>query len=238
MKAIRPLYIEAELGYTGGKAAEFDAGGTDKDLEGWGGYIKAQGNFGPAFVGFQYGYASGDDGADSEKTKTYPMGGGTSWNPAMLLLNDDLNTWGSGGATTSPTGITSKKLNMMLANLYAGFKVTPKLIDGSITWASQRVADHWDEIWDSNSTCPSPKIYDNLSYMAGAAYLVTATTSSTALPARDRQRLPADQQADAELLSRPVGSESTFSTRPGERSPGLFLSIYPANRLDPTASAW
>jgi len=171
-----PVYIEAELGYTGGKAAEFDAGGTDKDLEGWGGYIKAQGNFGPAFVGFQYGYASGDDGADADKTKTYPMGGGTSWNPAMLLLNDDLNTWGSGGTTTSPTGITSRKYNMMLANLYAGFKVTPKFqIDGAITWAkANEVADHWDEDlgfeFDLSFTY---KIYDNLSYMAGAAYLVT-----------------------------------------------------------------
>ncbi len=171
-----PMYIEAELAYWGGKAAEFDAGGHDKDLESWAGYIKAQGNFGPAFVGFQYGYASGDDGADATKSKAYPGGGGTSWNPAMLLLNDDLNTWGSGGATTSPTGITSKKLNMMLANLYGGFKVTPKFqIDGAITWAkANEVADHWDEDlgfeFDLSFTY---KIYDNLSYMAGAAYLVT-----------------------------------------------------------------
>ena len=177
-----PVYIEAELDYWGGKAAEFEHGANDVDLESWAGYIKAQGNFGPAFVGFQYGYASGDDGADSEKSKTYPVGGGTSWNPAMLLMNDDLNTWGGGGAGTSNPGagskseVTSKKLNMMLANLYAGFKVTPKFqIDGSITWAkANEVADHWDEDlgfeFDLSFTY---KIYDNLSYMAGAAYLVT-----------------------------------------------------------------
>ncbi len=172
-----PVYIEAELDYWGGKAAEFDAGGSDKDLESWAGYIKAQGNFGPAFVGFQYGYASGDDGADATKSKRYPGGGGTSWNPALLLMNDDLNTWGGGGAGTSnPTGITSKKYNMMLANLYGGFKVTPKFqIDGAVTWAkANEVADHWDEDlgfeFDLSFTY---KIYDNLSYMAGAAYLVT-----------------------------------------------------------------
>ena len=65
---------------------------------------------------------------------------------------------------------------MMLANLYAGFKVTPKFqIDGAITWAkANEVADHWDEDlgfeFDLSFTY---KIYDNLSYMAGAAYLVT-----------------------------------------------------------------
>jgi len=170
-----PVYVEAEFDYMGfGKAAEFDAGGSDKDLKSWAAYAKVQGNFGPAFVGGQIGYASGQKQDDEDVTQ-YPGGGGTSWNPALILMNDDLNTWGGGGTGTSnPAGVTSKKLNMMLVNMYGGFKVTPKFqIDAAVTWAKVNEVAHDvdDKLGTEVDLTMTYKIYDNLSYMVGAGYL-------------------------------------------------------------------
>lgn len=171
-----PVYVEAEFDYWGGKAAKFDseAGASDKDLKSWAAYVKAQGNFGPAFAGMQFGYATGNDPDDPSEVKQYPGGGGTSWNPALILMNDDLNTWGGGGVTSSPAGVTSKKYNMMLVNAFGGFKVTPKFqIDAAVTWAKVNEVAHGvdDKLGTEVDLTATYKIYDNLSYMVGAGYL-------------------------------------------------------------------
>jgi len=172
-----PVYVEGEFNYWGGKVAEFDAGGHDKDMSSWTAYALAKMNLGPAYVGAQFGYATGDDGTDATKVKTAPGGGGTSWNPALILMNDDLNTWGGGGAGTSnPNGVTSKKLNMMLAQAFGGFKVTPKFsLDASLTWAkvNEKLTAVDDKLGTEIDLTATYKIYDNLSYMFGAGYLFT-----------------------------------------------------------------
>jgi len=171
-----PVYVEGEFNYWGGKAAEFDAGGQDKDMSSWTAYAKAQMNLGPAYVGAQFGYATGDDGTDASKTKLAPGGGGTSWNPALILMYDDLGSWCGGGATSNPTGVTSKKLNMMLAQAFGGFKVTPKFeLFGAVTWAKVNEKKTFvdDKLgWEIDLTA-TYKIYNNLSYMVGAGYLFT-----------------------------------------------------------------
>lgn len=171
-----PVYFEAEADWFVGSAAEFDTAGTDKDLSGWGAYALAKVNLGPANVGGLIGYSTGDDGSDATKATTNPGGGGTSWNPALLLMNDDLNTWSGGGNTSSPTGVTSKKLNMMLAQVFAGFDVTPKFNMGtSLTWAkvNEKLTFVDDNLGTEIDVTATFKIYDNLSYMVGAGYLFT-----------------------------------------------------------------
>jgi len=169
-----PVYVEAEFDYMGGKYAEFEHGLGDIDLQSWAAYAKVQGNFGPAYAGGQFGYATGTAADEKEKIKTYPGGGGTSWNPALILMNDDLNTWGGGGVTSNPPGVTSKKLNMMLAQMYGGFKVTPKFeLFGAVTYAkvNEKLNAVDDKLgWEVDMTA-TYKIYDNLSYMVGAGYL-------------------------------------------------------------------
>ena len=171
-----PVYFEAEFDYVGGKAAAFDVAGTDIDMQAWGAYVMAKVNLGPAYVGGLFAYATGDDGTDATKITTFPAGGGTSWNPALILMNDDMNTWSGGGATTSPAGVTSKKLNMMLAQVFGGFNVTPKLnLGAALTWAkaNEKLTFVDDKLGTEIDVTATFKIYDNLSYMMGAGYLFT-----------------------------------------------------------------
>jgi len=170
-----PVYFEAEFDYFGGKAAEFDVAGTNKDMAGWGAYALAKVNLGPANVGALFGYSTGDDGKDAAKVTTNPGGGGTSWNPALILMNDDLNTWSGGNSTTSPAGVTSKKQNMMLAQVFGGFDVTPKFnLGAAVTYAKaiEKLTFVDDKLGTEFDVTATYKIYDNLSYMLGAGYLM------------------------------------------------------------------
>lgn len=168
-----PVYVEAEVNYMFGKTREFEAAGTpDLDKEGWGAYLMAKVNMGPAFFGAQVGYSSGDNNAADNKDETGP-GGGADWNPALILMNDELATWAPGGATTGNSG----KANIVLYNIFAGFKATPKLaIEAALTTASAEkkpvnyVSKKYGTELDVTATY---KIYDNLSYMVGAGYLWT-----------------------------------------------------------------
>jgi len=184
-----PVYVEAELGYTFGKVMKSDlAAVPDVDMDGWNGYVKGQYNFGPGNVGLQVGYSSGDNGDSSTKVKAFQGGCGTSWNPALLLLNDDLNTQQttSTGTVTNPNGVTNKKLNVLIINAYAGFNPTAKLnLTAALTYAEAADAK-WRDIstgvvteqadkklgteFDVTATY---KIFDQLTYMVGAGYLWT-----------------------------------------------------------------
>jgi len=169
-----PIYLEAEVNYLFGKVSEFEAAGTpDIDRRGWGAYLMAKVNMGPAFFGAQVGYSSGDDNAADTKNENGP-GGGTDWNPALILMNDELATWAPGGATTG----NSPKANIVLYNLFGGFKATPKLeIGAALTYATAdkkttaaQISKKYGTEFDVTATY---KIYDNLSYMVGAGYLWT-----------------------------------------------------------------
>jgi hypothetical protein len=174
-----PVYVEGEVNYFFGKAKKTEtAGAVDTDLEGLGAYLNAKINLGPAYVGALFGYSSGDDFADATKMKTNPAGGGSSWNPALILMNDDLATWGGGTVATTAGTSSTTKYNMTLYQLYAGFKPMPKLsLDAALTSAkvnkvvvgsaqSKKLGTEFD-------VTATYKIYDNLSYMVGAGYLWT-----------------------------------------------------------------
>jgi hypothetical protein len=191
---VGPLYIEGEATYWFGKYAEYEtAGNQDVDIDAQSFYLKGRYNIGPAYVGAQFAYASGDNLSDKTKYKTAPTGGGAvAWNPALILMNDWLNTWTEGGSTASSpdagatTAVSNKKLNTLIYNAFVGFNPTPKLnVEAVVTYATvdkkaltrsaagvvtEAVSDKLGTEFDVKATY---KIYDNLSYMVGAGYLWT-----------------------------------------------------------------
>jgi len=165
-----PVYVESEVLYTFGKQVENDAAGTDVDRSGWAAYLMAKTNLGPATIGAQVGWSAGDDGSDPTKNKS-GYGGGTDWNPALILMNDDLATWKPGGNDSSNSG----KANFLLYNIFGSFNPTPKVNVGAALTVAQAdkaptgfVSKKMGTEFDVTATY---KIYDNLSYMVGAGYL-------------------------------------------------------------------
>ncbi len=190
-----PVYLESEVTYWFGKYAEFDQPTTpglqDVDLDAWSAYLKVKTNLGPAYLGAAFGYASGNDLSDDTKNTTAWTGGGTNWNPALMLLNDEYNTRNGGNsAVASPAlsaanPVTSNKYNTIIYNIFGGFNPTPKLnLEAALTVATvdkkalskaggvvtEAVSDKLGTEFDVTATY---KLYDNLSYMVGAGYLWT-----------------------------------------------------------------
>jgi len=173
-----PVYFEAEVDHIGGQFAEYEAPATnaDVDAESWSAYAMAKTKMGPLTVGGQFGWAKGDpDGAADGKMKGL-LGGGTDWNPALILMNDDLGVWTAGGVFMGGDRNSSEsgKNNMLLLNAFLTYAVTPKIeLGGAATYAkADNVAAGWDKDrgyeFDVTATY---KIYDNLTYMVGAGYL-------------------------------------------------------------------
>jgi hypothetical protein len=179
-----PVFVEAELSYWFGKLRKLEDGNAlsrDVDMDSWSAYLHAKANIGPAYVGGLYGFASGDDGADAAKFKTNPTGGGTSWSPALMLMNDDYNTWAGNPYNAAYAGNSrnSGKTNMVLYKVYGGFNPTPKLnVEAGLIYATvDKVAIantlQKKDLGTEFDVTATYKLYDNLSYMVGAAYLWT-----------------------------------------------------------------
>jgi len=164
------VYVEAELNYIFGKSKEFDGAGASQDYDGLGAYLMAKTNFGPATVGAQIGWSRGDDitTADDESGP----GKGNNWDPALILLCEDLFTWSGGDTNTK----RSKDSNFLLVKVFADYKVTPKFsVGAAITYAkldkdlvANQVSKDLGTEFDITATY---KLYDNLTYMVGAGYL-------------------------------------------------------------------
>jgi len=205
-----PVYVEGEMTYWFGKFAKFEepnlmypAGTSDIDLKAWSAYLKGKVNIGPAYVGALFSYASGNDLSDRTKFTTALSGGGTNYAPALILLNDALNTWTGGHAAASPGNytsvlgaspagtiynpVTSSKYNTVIFNAFAGFNPLPKLnVEAALTYATvdkTAIAMNWvtgniteavsDKLGTEFDVTATYKLYDNLSYMVGAGYLWT-----------------------------------------------------------------
>lgn len=169
-----PVYVEAEMAYWGGTLNEFDnvAGATDIKRDGWSAYAFLKTNLGPAYFGAQVGWSAGWDGTGD--TNKSGGGGGADWNPALILMNDDMATWAGGvGNDVANSG----KANILLYNVFGGFNPTPKLnLELAMTSAAKdkslanEVSKNMGLEFDVTAKY---KIYDNLTYMVGAGYLWT-----------------------------------------------------------------
>ena len=178
-----PVYVEAEGAYQWGKQRAGVAGTADIDKSGYNLYIHAKVDLAPAYVGVGAFYVSGDDGADTSKSKAGP-GTGTDFNPLLILLNYDLARWGGGTTGYGLNTVVGTSAGAGMANLtgyllYAGIKPMPKL-DVKFSWGYAAVNDltaaqaGWSkDIGHEFDLTATYNIYDNLSYMVGAAYLLT-----------------------------------------------------------------
>lgn len=175
-----PVYLEAELIYLTGSSKKYNsfAGApADIDKDGLGAYLMAKMNLGPAYVGGQYGYSSGDPN-DATKDKSGPIST-TSWKPTLFFAEANMKSWVYGSDFGGANGVTysCNKQNLHLFNLFAGFNPTPKLnLEAAISTmrAANKpngyVSTNYGTEFDVKATY---KIYDNLTYMVGAGYLWT-----------------------------------------------------------------
>jgi len=195
-----PVYVEGEATYWFGKSKNMEApylGGTvDQKLKAQSFYIKGKYSFGPAYAGALFAYSSGDDLSDPSQDTTAKSGGGTNFTPALILMNDPLNTWTAASgltSTTSGTNVTTNKYNMIIYNAFVGFNPTPKLnVEAALTAASvdkkeltattQAVSNKLGTEFDVKATY---KIYDNLTYMVAAGYLWTGDYFKLADPKKN-----------------------------------------------------
>ena len=136
----------------------------------------AKTNLGPASFGALVGWSKGED---TDADVTVGPGKGADFNPALILFNDDLNTWSGGDINTNGGGTANSGINdgYLILNIFADYKVTPKFSLGSaLTYAKAdkpQIAGQDKEYGTELDITATYKIYDNLSYMVGAGYLWT-----------------------------------------------------------------
>jgi len=181
-----PVYVEGEVAYAFGNYQEYDVAPAAGDMKatGWGAYLLAKMNLGPAYVGASFGLSTGDDPSTADKYEAGPKSS-TQWSPGLLFGDANYRTWigGSnpGGVNNGASFDSLNKRNIVAYNVFAGFNPTPKLnIDAQIwllkaetdqlTATTKTVSKSYGTEFDVTATY---KIYDNLSYMVGAGYLWT-----------------------------------------------------------------
>jgi hypothetical protein len=181
-----PVYVEGEFIYVGGKTREYanpSATNVDVDKQAYGAWLYAKANLGPAYVGGSILYSSGSDPADPTKDKTSPNS--PDLNIGLILGRDELQTWENSNGPTLGLGangngqaaeVDGAKQNMWMGSLFAGMNPTPKTNVEVMVIKAQRdqtpAGIDKDMGWEFDVTA-SYKIYDNLTYMVGAGYLLT-----------------------------------------------------------------
>ncbi|HET6460876.1 MAG TPA: hypothetical protein VFG29_08825 [Syntrophales bacterium] len=171
------VYVESEFGVITGKDKDYNSVGVNRTISGWRGYVMASVDLAPAYVGALAFYASGDDIGTTDKNE----GGatiGTDFQPCLILWNYDLGRWNGvlGGQNGMTTAGTYNSDNVGAVQIFAGIRPIPKLnVKASFTMANMdqnvvvnQISKNIGNEFDISATY---KIYDNLSYMVGFAYL-------------------------------------------------------------------
>jgi hypothetical protein len=146
-------------------------------------YVYAKADFGPAYVGGQFVYMRGDDPATTDKregTLAAALLAGQAYDPCLILWNDAL--YGGNYRMGYPTGYATS-ISVFIDNTwfyqgFVGFKPTPKAdIMMSLSYATADKKPAVNYVGDVYGTeldlVAKYKIFDNLEYMVGAAYLWT-----------------------------------------------------------------
>ncbi|MGO9136441.1 MAG: hypothetical protein ACLP9S_11835 [Syntrophales bacterium] len=173
-----PVYFEAEVVYLTGSYDKDNGVGADQTRHGWSGYASATYDFAPMYAGLSLMYSEGQDPGKTDRT--LGSGGGSDFNPCLMLFNYDLGRWegGYGNPANGSYAIMDNGIqNAQMVQIFAGIKPVPKLdIRASYTiaqadqngssanWQSKNYGSEFD-------LTATYKIYDNLSYMVGFGYL-------------------------------------------------------------------
>jgi hypothetical protein len=195
-----PVYVEGEAIYGFGKVKDPVSGSTSDsvDGEGMGLYLQARADIGPAYLGGTFAYMRGDDPATTGKKEggfAFGLVAGQAWCPTLIMWSDD--TYGAAnhmsalkgyGSSTTAAGGTSPSVffdNAWLYQVFGGIKPTKDSdIMLKVTYA---YADKKPYLTPGNAATvfisdvygtevdlvAKYKIFDNLEYMIGAAYLWT-----------------------------------------------------------------
>jgi hypothetical protein len=178
-----PVYFEAEGVYGFGDWAKYDvAGQQDVSAEGLGLYLHAKGDFGPAYVGGQFVYMRGDDPNTADKregTIAAALLAGQAYDPCLILWNDGL--YGGSHRMGHLTGYAANTSvfidNTWFYQIYGGFKPVAKadiMMSLSYAYADKKPLNYAGDVYGTEIDLVAKyKLFDNLEYMVGAAYLWT-----------------------------------------------------------------
>jgi len=174
------VYVETEFGFYTGKYREYNVANSttrqDSDYQGWRGYIMANVNLAPAYVGAMAFYAAGDDLGTSDRNEAGPKIG-TDFAPCLILFNYDLGRWNGVLGGQNGASSTYNNDNVMAGQIFAGIKPIPKLdlkVSYTVAQADKDgAATGWQDrdLGSELDLTATYKIYDNLSYMVGFGYL-------------------------------------------------------------------
>jgi len=177
------IFIEDEMLFNlGGKYLDYvNPAATDvKNDFALSNYFNINIDLSPANVGFLFVYSPGDDPATLDKKEgNYhaSLGFDKSFNPCLILFNDDYLKW-MGAIAGNATSLTTNFDNVWFYQAYGSFQVTPKLNIGAsfaYAYADEKPAAAYvsDKYGYEMDVTLKYKIYDNLEYMIGGAYLWT-----------------------------------------------------------------
>jgi hypothetical protein len=172
-----PVYVEGEVVYLAGKTRKYETGGngTDRTKDGLAAYVSATVDFAPLYAGLNLVFVAGDDVNTSDKDEAgFP--GSSDFNPMLMLWNYDLARWNGNMGPNLGQPMGSGITNAQVAQVFVGVKPMPKLdIKASYAIAQAdkdgvvgQISKNYGSELDLTATY---KIYDNLSYMVGFAYL-------------------------------------------------------------------
>ncbi len=207
-----PLFVEAELTYHFGTAAEFirpatPAAVVDIDAAGLAYYANLRYKMGPLTVGGLYAFAQGDDPATLNKNEGTATAG-WDFKPTLLLFNQgtvykwagEMGRRGDASATFTPYRTNDIMSNASLWQINAAYDVTKDLrIFASYTSAKVNQQSIFvtipgtppttvvrrlvsDSIGSEFDVTASYKIFGNLEYVVGAAYFWTGDAFKGADP--------------------------------------------------------
>jgi hypothetical protein len=176
------------------------AGATNVSAEAMALYLNAKADFGPAYVGGMFIYIRGDDWGTTDKVEgglAAALLAGDAFNPCLMLWSGEYTTWvgnfagnatGANAYTASSNGITTYMDNVWFYQIYGGFKPTKEsdiMLSVTYAYADKKPRAAFGPVTAGNPEFVSDvygtevdlvakyKIFDNLEYMIGGAYLFT-----------------------------------------------------------------
>jgi hypothetical protein len=174
-----PLYVEGQIYYAFGDDAvdleheykKIDV--EDKDVDSFTAYVMAKFDLEPFYVGAQFAYAEGDDDNDDDEINDL-LGTGSAYDPCLILGNWELNHWIGKTGNANNFGVGDEMYNVLFYQLFAGYTPIEKLhLKASVSYADtdEEVEHNDDEYGTEFDITATYKIYDNLAYTVGFAYL-------------------------------------------------------------------
>ncbi|MBN1383184.1 MAG: hypothetical protein JXA41_16075 [Deltaproteobacteria bacterium] len=186
MNRFGKIYVEDEVMFIlGGKFQDYvdsinSAGTPDVDNEfALSNYFNINIDLAPAKVGLMFIYSPGDDTTTKDKKEGgyhAALKNDRSFNPALILFNNDYVKWMGKIKGNNTTVIDTYFDNVLFYQVYGQFALTPKLnLGASFSYATAEwtPAGVDDEYGYEVDLTMKYKIFDNLEYMIGAGFLST-----------------------------------------------------------------